>query len=309
MWVLITLTFFSFAAHASPPQGISLRSLELEETSPHVLNRGLRLPAQTELTNSSSCFFSSRLCPLPPISLAKPKCNSFCSEFKLKNSPCINSYAHGVFFLCVCVSAEVQCSQAMQDQARSSADKASPLVDCDTTCYGRWCDIQPLSTEEGKQGGAQEDKRDSDGGQRREKWKRGGNQVRIGASVRDTKERFDVESERHHVDHVDLSSGLSRASQRRLVIDFPHSQQNDFAMQGKYTASHSNFSKIHTYMHGHTLITKSPQSFTWQRHTNRFSFPLSHTKQHALLTQMMNGCVSLFLHTQYEKWRIKYLKM
>lgn len=49
------------------------------------------------------------------------------------------------------------------------------------------------------------------------------------------------------------TSRLCRARQKkRHVIDFPHSQQNDFAMQGKYTASHSNFSKIHTRTVTHT---------------------------------------------------------
>jgi len=42
------------AAHASPPQGISLRSLEPEETGPHVPTGGPRLPAQTESPNSRS---------------------------------------------------------------------------------------------------------------------------------------------------------------------------------------------------------------------------------------------------------------
>lgn len=94
-------------------------------------------------------------------------------------------------------------------------------------------------------------------------------QVRTGA----INWRLDVGSERHHVDRGDRLWGLQRW---RHVSDFPQSQQNGFARQGKYTASHSHFSKIHTYMHSHTLIIKSLQSSTWQQHTNRiFFFPFS----------------------------------
>lgn len=46
-----------------------------------------------------------------------------------------------------------------------------------------------------------------------------------------------------------------------------------FAMQGKYTASHSNLSKIHTCMRGHTLITKSLQSALYLATAYRFPFP------------------------------------
>ena len=53
-------------------------------------------------------------------------------------------------------------------------------------------------------------------------------QVRTGASVRDIKEGFDVESERHHVDHVERL----QAERKRHVADFPHSQQNDFCHAG-----------------------------------------------------------------------------
>lgn len=97
------------------------------------------------------------------------------------------------------------------------------------------------------------------------------------------------------------ASGLRRARQRkRHVIDFLHSQQNDFAVQGKYTASHSHFSKIHTYMHGHTLISKSLQSFTWQRHTNRifFFFPLCLTQNNMqACLKTLSGCVSAPMYT------------
>lgn len=50
---------------ASPPQGISLHSLEVEETSPRLLTRGLRLPAQTELANSHSWVLIFSLHPHP----------------------------------------------------------------------------------------------------------------------------------------------------------------------------------------------------------------------------------------------------
>lgn len=63
-----------------------------------------------------------------------------------------------------------------------------------------------------------------------------------------------------------------RQEERDMASIFHTVNKMSFAVQGKYTASHSNFSKIHTYMHCHTLITKSLQSSTWQRHTNRIFF-------------------------------------
>lgn len=45
--------------------------------------------------------------------------------------------------------------------------------------------------------------------------------MRTGASVRDNKERFDVESERHHVDHMDRLWALPQpGSERDMSLIF-----------------------------------------------------------------------------------------
>lgn len=55
-------------------------------------------------------------------------------------------------------------SSKAKTHARSSADKTLDLIDSNTaTCQGRWCDIEPLSTEERKQWEAQEDMIDGSG--------------------------------------------------------------------------------------------------------------------------------------------------
>lgn len=194
--------------------------------------------------------------------------------------------------------------------ARSSADKTFPLVDSSTaTCHGRWCDIQPLSTGQGgKQRQAQEDIRGSDGGEE-------GAESGENRSVRNTREAVDVEPQRHHVDRGPSLQGAAAAAaaaetcrqeERDMASIFHTVNKMSFAVQGKYTASHSNFSKIHTYMHSHTLITKSLQSSTWQRHTNRiffFSPPSllfsSRTKQHPCLSQKpFYLCLNVKMKTQ-----------
>lgn len=45
--------------------------------------------------------------------------------------------------------------------AKSRTDKTAPHP---PTCRGRWCDVQFLSTGQGNQGEAREDRRDSTGG-------------------------------------------------------------------------------------------------------------------------------------------------
>lgn len=144
--------------------------------------------------------------------------------------------------------------------------------------------------------------------------KRGQNQVRTGASVRNTREAVDVEPQRHHVDRGPSLQGAAAAAaaetcrqeERDMASIFHTVNKMSFAVQGKYTASHSNFSKIHTYMHSHTLITKSLQSSTWQRHTNRiffsppllFSSRLAQNNIHACLKSLSILCLNVKMKTQ-----------
>lgn len=127
----------------SPPQGISLHSVELEETSPRLLTRGLRLPAQTELANSHSWVLVFSLHPPPPTP------SSYLHLFfKREDSP--SKHWHDAH-ICLPI---FKCVSVWED-----------TVHCPpSTCHGRWCDVQFLSTGQGNQGEAREDRRDSIGG-------------------------------------------------------------------------------------------------------------------------------------------------
>ena len=126
------------------------------------------------------------------------------------------------FFACW---VQVQSSQAKATiHARSSADKTFPLEDSQHSNMARqmvWHSASVNTTEKTRE----KHKRTWEIVMEREVEE---SQVRTGGSVRDIKEGFDVESERHHVDHVERL----QAERKRHVADFPHSQQNDFCHAG-----------------------------------------------------------------------------
>lgn len=114
--------------------------------------------------------------------------------------------------------------------ANSGADKTVPLIDYHaTTCLGRWCDIQPLSTEERKQREAQEDMTDC---------RRG----RTSGKKKKKKRRQSGENRSKCQGHEGCwvrappcgprgpPRGSAEQRRRRHAIDFSHSQQNDFVM-------------------------------------------------------------------------------
>lgn len=120
--------------------------------------------------------------------------------------------------------------------AKSRTDKTGPHP---PTCRGRWCDVQFLSTGQGNQGEAREDRRDSIGGGGWWSW---GNQVRMSGKLSQSAPTW---ASRDHFQDLQDQMTLNVFFALVWVLSCKENTQ-------------SNFCKIHTRMNSHTPPRRAP---------------------------------------------------